>query len=95
MEQSDDSPNVVLAKSMIEAGIDIKLMIRFIDLTLNKTYGRANTEQEIQERDQMEKFLNTLREIEREYPWAIFDQDRKLGDDAMIANVTKLIKLLA
>ena len=46
-------------------------MIRFIDLTLNKTYGHESTEQEIQERDQMEKFLNTLREIESEYPWAI------------------------
>jgi hypothetical protein len=94
MKQPDDSPNMFLAKSMIEAGIDIKLMIRFIDLTLSKTYGYASSEQEILEREQMEKFLTTLREIEREYPWAIFDQDRKLGDDAMIANVTKLIKLL-
>lgn len=94
MKQLNDTPNAFFAKSMIEAGIDIKLMIRFIDLTLDKTYGIASSEQEILEREQMERFLNTLREIEKECPWAIFDQDIRLGDDAMIANVTRLIKLL-
>jgi len=95
MKQSGDSPSAFLAKSMIEAGIDIKLMIKFIGLTLDKTYGIVTSEEEILERTQMEKFLTTLREIEKEYPWAIFDQDIKWGDDAMIANVTKLIRLLA
>lgn len=94
MEQHDNNVNTFLAKSMIEAGIDIKLMIRFIDLTLAKTYGLTSSEHEILEREQMEKFLTTLREIEKECPWAIFHQDRKMGDDAMVANAAKLIKLL-
>ncbi|WP_333821356.1 hypothetical protein [Ohtaekwangia sp.] len=94
MKQSD-SPNASLAKSMVEAGVDIKLMIKFIDLTLNKTYSPVSSEQEIMERIHMKKFLTTLREIEKECPWVMFDQDIKLGDDAMVANVVKLIKLLA
>lgn len=95
MKKPDNSVNAFLAKSLIEAGIDIKLMIRFIHLTLDKTYGLTSSEEELQEREQIEKFLTTLLEIEKECPWAIFDQDIKIGDDAMIASVTKLIKLLA
>jgi len=47
MKQPNDSPNAFLVKSMIEAGIDIKLMIKFIDLTLDKTYGLVTSEEEI------------------------------------------------
>lgn len=56
MKPYRNSINAVLAKNMIEAGIDIKLMIRFIHLTLDKTYGLASCEQEILEREQMEIF---------------------------------------
>ena len=47
--------NTITAKGMVEAGIDIKLMIKFIDLTLTKSYGLASREYEILDRSKLGK----------------------------------------
>jgi hypothetical protein len=93
MKQSDNA-TARLAKSIVNAGLDIKLMIAFIKITLNDAHKHAANPYDVRERQELENFLAILQQIEIDHPWAIFTQETKVGDEAIFSNASKFIRLL-
>jgi len=83
----------VMAKTVVEEGIDIQLLIVYLEELLDRPINEGNLLERMKRAETL-KFLNRLQEIEQEFPWAIITTETPANFKASLANVKKLIRLL-
>ena len=82
-----------MAKTLIEEGINIRLMITYLEEVLDQPFNEDDLYERIKH-DETLRFLNHLKEIEREFPWATVTPETSVNFQITLTNVKKLISLL-
>ncbi|WP_333821129.1 hypothetical protein [Ohtaekwangia sp.] len=91
MNASKNSLKVV-AKMVIEEGIDIRLLIVYMEELLGRPFNENDLFERMKRKETL-KFLHCLKEIEHQYPWAIITPETHAKANPTLTSVKKLLRL--
>lgn len=83
----------VMAKVLVEEGINVRLLITYLEDALGRPFNEDDLFERLRRYETL-RFLDSLKEIERDFPWAVITPETPANFQATLTNVKKLIHLL-